>query len=279
MVANFSRREILGTCVGAVGGAGATLVAGSADSDSTDRTEHEPPPGDEQESYQETEPGTGKVDTHVIEEGSHRGANSFSYFLDRASLGLDADQPDEVYSRIYVKFDSTWEQPMEHDTCKIYWAGGNLSAGPAGQGGFRPSGDDGWSVRVYTRGPVTDGAVSFGTYVYHLDQSGPYGELWGWPDRGRIGTWNQIDTYVKLNSVGADAAYDGIVRMWLNGSLQQEHSNFRWRTTEELGFDRLGPGSYWGGSVASPRHNIIYYDNFRYAVGAEGFPQDGDGSS
>lgn len=273
MVANFSRREILGGCIGAVGGAGAALVVGSADSDQTDRAKQEAPPGDEQE-IQEDEPGAGDVKTHVIGEGSHRGENNFSYFLDRSSLGLDADQPDEVYSRIYVKFDSTWEQPTERDTCKIYWAGCNLSAGGAGQGGVRPSGDDGWSVRIYTRGPVTDGTVSFGTYVYHLDQSGAFGELWRWPDEGEIGTWNQIDTYVKLNSVGEDAAYDGIVRTWLNGSIQDDRTNFRWRTTEELGFDRLGPGSYWGGAVGSPRHNIIYYDNFRYTAGAEELSPD-----
>jgi hypothetical protein len=213
------------------------------------------------------DPGRGDVKAHVIEKGSHRGENNFAYFLDRASPGLDPDQPDEVFSRVYVKFDSGWHQPTSADTCKLYWAGCNLSAGPAGQGGNRPTGADGWSVRVYSRGPVEDGEVAFGSYVYHLDQSPRYGDLWTWPDSGAVGTWNRIDSYVKLNSVSDGLPNrDGVVRSWLNGDLQLDRDTVRWRTTEDLGFDRLGPGSYWGGQKPSPETNILYYDLFGYVT-------------
>ncbi|NHN46668.1 hypothetical protein G9464_03540 [Halostella sp. JP-L12] len=273
MVENVSRRELLGYTAAAAGGIGTASLLGSSNAGSgkPSGNESNETVGERTCAGTTGEPGTGKVDTHVIGEGSHRGENNFTYFLDRSSLGLDAEQPDEVYSRIYVKLDEDWAQPTVNDTCKVYWAGCNLSAGAAGQGGTRPSGDDGWSVRIYTRGPVTDGRVSVGTYVYHLDQPDRFGSLWRWPDRAAIGTWNQIDTYVKLNSVTDGAAnYDGVVRTWLNGTLQNARSDLRWRTTAELGFDRLGPGSYWGGSKESPQDNILYYDLFQYAVGSDG---------
>ena len=205
------------------------------------------------------------VGTHVINRGSHRGENNFAYFLESSSLGLDQSQPDEVYSSLTVKLDQAWRQPTESDTAKIFWAGCNLSAGLAGQGGHPPTGDDGWSVRAFTRGPVSSGEVAVGAYVYHLDQSGDFGDSWQWPDTLAVGDWNRIESYVKLNSVTEGSANrDGIVQMWLDDDLQIDRRNLRWRTTERLGFDRLGPGSYWGGSTVSPANNVLYYDRFAY---------------
>jgi len=40
--------------------------------------------------------------------------------------------------------------------------------------------------------------------------------------------------------------------------------DIRWRTTERLGFDRLGPGTYWGSPDGSPRTNIVFFDRFTY---------------
>lgn len=256
---SLSRRKILALAAGGTGVVGAASFLGTSGAPS-ERSEpaHEPRACPEVDQADRT-------DTHVIERGTRRGENTFSYFLDHASLGLDSDQPDEVYSSIYVKLDSEWQQPTERDTCRIYWAGCNLSSGVAGQGGNRPTGDDGWSVRVYTRGPLTDGEVAFGSYVYHLDQSRRFGDLWRWPGTAEVGTWNKIDAHVKLNSVSEDGANsDGVVRTWLNDKLQTSRDDVRWRTTERLGFDRLGPGTYWGGPDGAPRTSIVYYDRFMY---------------
>lgn len=259
-----SRRTVL---AGVAGGLGAVGVASytrrtTEDSLSSERT-HE-------------FPDAMGVNAHVIPGESHRGENNFTYFLGSSSLGLDVDQPDEIYSRVYVQFDQGWHQPTARDTCKIYWAGGNLSAGDAGQGGTRPSGADGWSVRIYSRGPVEDG-VRLGSYVYHLDQEGDFGDLWEWPDRGSVGRWNQIDSHVRLNSVSDGSANDdGVLRAWLNESLQLERTDVRWRTDEALGFDRLGPGSYWGGDKPAPQTNILYYDAFGFTEAVEEIA-DGDG--
>ena len=265
------RRKYLGYLAGTVGGFTLASAVGSSNED--DATQDDVTNASAQAQAcngMVGEPGAGEVNVHVVSGGSHRGENNFSYFLNRASLGLDPNQPDEVYSRVFVKLDDDWVQPTLDDTCKVYWAGCNLSAGSAGQGGHPPTGDDGWSVRVYTRGPVTNGKVSLGSYVYHLDQHGNFGSLWPWPDKAPIGRWNRLDTYVRLNSVSNGTAnQDGVVRTWLNGTPQTSHTDLRWRTTEALGFDRLGPGSYWGGTEGAPENNILYYDTFRYNAGAD----------
>lgn len=205
----------------------------------------------------------------LLREGKHWGATVFHFFPDHGQVtaGLDANQPDEIYSRISFRLADDWEQPDEGDTCKIYWAGGNLSAGGAGKGGTRPTGDNGWSVRVYLQGPDDDNTVSIGSYVYHLDQDGQFGDLWEWPDEVEIGKWNHVETYVRLNSVSdGEAKRDGVMNAYLNDSTQIKRADVGWRTTEDLGFDRLGPGAYWGGTEVSPRDNYIYYDDFRFNV-------------
>lgn len=264
---DVSRRTLLGFLLGGASGAAIASLVGLSSEESGQATEDESEPTVEERPEEMRTFGDETARTHVINRGSHRGENNFAYFLEEASLGLDENQPDEVYSSLAVKLDRDWHQPTASDTAKIYWAGSNLSAGVAGQGGHPPTGDDGWSVRVYTRGPVSDGDVTVGAYVYHLDQAGEFGDSWRWPDTMTVGEWNRIESYVKLNSVtDGSADDDGIVQLWLDGALQIDRRDLRWRTTERLGFDRLGPGSYWGGSHVSPANNVLYYDRFSYTT-------------
>lgn len=203
---------------------------------------------------------------HEFAAGEHRGSRTF-YDMPDNGWG----EPDEVYTRIYVKFEDAWEQADSGTTCKLYWAGANFDAGNGGWGGNTLTGDNGFSVRVYTRGPSDDGDLTLATYIYHLDQGSQYGSGWDWPDNASIGTWNCIDTYVKMNSVSNGSAnYDGVAKMWLNGTLQDEHTDLRWRTTTDMGIAQVGPGTYWGGSETAPRNNQVYFDEHRISFGQEG---------
>ena len=202
----------------------------------------------------------------TVESGEHYGG-AVPYYFPNHGHG----QPDEVYSRIYIRLDSDWQMADSSTTCKLYWSGANLSAGGAGRGGDAPTGDDGFSTRVYCRGGSGDGNVTLASYIYHLDQDGQYGDGWNWSDELPIGEWHQIDTYIKLNSVsGGNANSDGVFRAWLDGNLQDEHTSLRWRTTEEMGVDRVGPGVYWGGNEVSPRDNEIWFDDQRISIGKDG---------
>lgn len=198
-----------------------------------------------------------------INADSHRGGSVFYYFPEHG------EEPDEVYTRIYVRIDENWQ--MGDTTCKLYWAGANLDAGSGGHGGGQPTGDNGWSVRVFCRGPDDGGSVTPASYIYHMDQGGEYGEMIDWSSELNVGQWHRLDTYVKLNSVGGGTANrDGVYRAWLDGDLQDEHTDLRWRTTESIGVDRVGPGTYWGGSAVSPQDNHVHFDEHRISVGKQG---------
>lgn len=214
--------------------------------------------------------GDSSAGTHYMDatlhSGSHWGGNVFYYFPEHGH-----GQPDEVYSRIYIRLDPNWEMADSDTTCKLYWAGANMSAGDAGLGGRQPSGDDGFSTRVFCHGPASDGDVTFASYIYHMDQGGTYGDMIDWPTEVELGRWYQMDTYVKLNSVSNGSAnWDGVYRAWLDGELQDEHTSLRWRTDETIGIDRLGAGTYWGGTEVSPRENHVHFDEHRISIGKEG---------
>jgi hypothetical protein len=204
--------------------------------------------------------------TAQLDSGGHWGGNLLYYFP-----AHDMGQPDEVYTRIHIRLDPDWEMADSNTTCKLYWAGTNLEAGDGGLGGGVPTGDNGWSVRVFCRGSSADGAVTPSSYIYHMDQGGQYGDMVDWNDEFVLGQWHQIDTYVKLNSVDSGSANsDGVYRAWLDGSLQDEHTGMRWRTTEDIGTDRVGPGTYWGGTEVSPQTQYVDFDEHRISVGKSG---------
>lgn len=208
--------------------------------------------------------GSDCLDT-VLSSGGHWGTNLFYYFPEHGH-----GQPDEVYSRIYIRLDPNWEMADSNTTCKLYWAGANLSAGSGGHGGGVPTGENGFSTRVFCQGSSSDGAVTPCSYLYHMDQDGTYGDMIEWGNELQLGQWHQVDTHVKLNSVSSDgsANADGEYRAWLDGSLQDEHTGLRFRSTNSTGIDRVGPGTYWGGTETSPRNNHAYFDEHRITIGS-----------
>lgn len=205
---------------------------------------------------------------HAIPRGSHEGAASYWRFPDHGfgEMGLSAGQPDNVTTEFSLFFPSNYSQP-NGDTCKLYVSGMNASAGKNyGGGAGTPTGDDGWSVRLYTKGDEASGQTRLGNYTYHMDQSRIYGdeELF---TTLRYGEWHDITTEIRLNSVSNGRANaDGASRVWVNGDLEYERTNLRWRTTTNQGFDRVGPQTYWGGAMTSPQQNYIHFDNQRIRV-------------
>lgn len=205
---------------------------------------------------------------HAVPTGSHYGAHDYWNFPTNGfgTMGLDPGQPDAVTTQFSLYMPSNFSQPAG-DTCKLYVSGMNASAGPNYGGGGTPTGDDGWSVRLASKGNTTAGQTQVGNYTYHMDQARIYGEEEYFTTL-QYGQWYDFETYVKLNSVNADgtANYDGISRVWINGTLSYDRTNLRWRTTTDQGFDRLGPQTYWGGDMTSPQNNYFYYDDQRIRV-------------
>ncbi len=128
----------------------------------------------------------------------------------------------------------------------------------ASAGGGKPNGHDGWSVRV-----MWDRHGKLGQYVYHMDQPSYFGDFleWGGAEIQR-GKWQQIKTFVKLNSPGKK---DGIIRTWLDGREVLNKQDLRFRAGDDLKIERFLFSVFYGGSGPewAPPHDMrLYLDEF-----------------
>lgn len=98
------------------------------------------------------------------------------------------------------------------------------------------------------------------SYVYHLDQSGNYGDVVrlgnGVVERGK---WFAVEQRIKMNSItgpydslgNGTAVADGVLETWLNGDLIHSRTNMRWRRHPEMGIDGVWHNWYYGGKRAT----------------------------
>jgi hypothetical protein len=168
-------------------------------------------------------------------------------------------EPDELYARYYLRFDSTWK------TIK----GGGKLPGPAGRygkggwGGRTSNGSNGWSARMkFNKSWFGADYIDLGYYAYYADMPEKYGDNIRWNNeyRGSLqkNRWYCIETYVRLNTPGK---HDGILRGWVDGYLAMEDENLMFRTTPELKIEEFWMDVYYGGGWQAPDDMFLYIDN------------------
>lgn len=192
------------------------------------------------------------------------------------------DAPKAVYQSIDVKCDESMTFNATGDNVRFLNAGINVQWGEAHSGtDGPPSGDDGWSVRlyVYDHEGNSSGPYGLNVYSYHLDHQYSAGESdVVQSDIFRPGEWQRVETYIEMNTISnGQANADGLVRVWVDGQEVYSRDDFRWTTEPQQAHQLLGPVMRYGGSEVAPRDTNIYYDNHRIAVG--GLPDDRDGGS
>jgi hypothetical protein len=208
--------------------------------------------------------------------------------LERNVVGGNADGfPDkvetELYARYYVYLEESWGSTIDAnkmpgwDGRYGFWNPVGYWYPITGNGGARGSGMKVWnslkgrweyhgsSMRGHGGTKAGDGnpydeLFWLGNYIYHLDQVGDYGEnvKWSGVVVGK-GRWFSIEQYIKMNSVvgpydsvGNGAANrDGEYRVWVDGVLAYERSNFRWRRHSEMGIQGFWLNWYHGGKLPS----------------------------
>ena len=90
-------------------------------------------------------------------------------------------EPEEIYFRYYLRFGDDWNQTVQGG--KMPGISGTY--GTAGWGGRPSDGTNGWSARghfyytIQSDNPLA-GTNPMGTYCYHADMSGTYGDSWLW---------------------------------------------------------------------------------------------------
>lgn len=191
----------------------------------------------------------------LIPEGEHTGSN-MNFGLDRFPGSL----PEEAWAEIYVQFGPDF---YVEESGKAAGGFAHLrEAGGAG-GGDLADGTNGWSARLIFLQPEGDGDLHLGSYFYHGQMDGPYGDGYYWDAPGELNTgqWYKITQYVKMNTPGQS---NGIYRGWVDGQLAYDKRDLYFR--DEGYGDTLRVGNFWmhhyyGGSP-TPNHDIrVYIDN------------------
>ena len=162
-----------------------------------------------------------------IPAGTNTGMSVGYEFADK--LGYE---PEQIYFRYYIRIADDWRTL---DGGKFPGIAGTY--GVAGWGGRRSDGYNGWSARglfkeVPPSGNPLGEMVPVGSYVYHADMPTNYGDnhLWQRDYRGYLerNRWYCIEQYLQLNTPGL---HDGIMRVWIDGRLAWEKTDWRWRHT------------------------------------------------
>jgi hypothetical protein len=189
-----------------------------------------------------------------VQKGSNMGADL------RLKLKELGGEPDELFFRYYLRLASDWNPTVADG--KLPGMVGTYNR--AGWGGRRVDGTDGWSMRgSFTRGfeignPL-HGLTQLGSYAYHADMQGTYGDIWQWPgallERNQ---WYSIEQYIRLNQPDKN---NGIFRVWLDGRLLFEKTNLRLRTADKLHIEWVWLNVYHGGAEVSLQDMHLYFDN------------------
>jgi hypothetical protein len=144
--------------------------------------------------------------------------------------------------------------------------GGKL---PGLYGGDAPSGgadtSRGFSTRYMWR---TGGAGE--VYAYVPEKAGEYGEsispgAWTF----KPGRWQRLEQEVIVNHLGA---FDGVLRVWVDGELVVNRSDMLYRVTDNVLVAGLMFSTFFGGhdpSWASPRTQSAFFRNFEFFGGSE----------
>ncbi|MBK8271041.1 MAG: hypothetical protein IPK83_23105 [Planctomycetes bacterium] len=187
----------------------------------------------------------------TLRKGGHYGIYHLAYYFG----WHHGEEPEEIYFRYYLRLASDFDPA---DTGKLPGFGGTYLR--AGFGGIPSDGRNGWSARGLF-GPLnTDGRIPIGSYVYHADMPGLYGDSWYWDvDGGGLerNRWYCIEQFVRMNTPGQN---DGTLRAWVDDSQVFERTDLRFRDTPELKIEKVWLDAYYGGKVTAARDHTLYFD-------------------
>lgn len=221
----------------------------------------------------------------LIPKGGLGGCGLERSVINGTTLGTPTAVETELYARYYVFLEDDWGS--EIDANKMpgwdgrfgWWNSMGYWQSTTGNGGARPTGlkvrnstasrweYEGASMRGHggTRsndGNPYDDLFWIGSYIYHLDQVGAFGEPVKWT--GVVigkGRWYCIEQYIKMNSIvgpfdavgNGTAVHDGEYKVWVDGVPAYERTNFRWRRHPEMGIQGFWLNWYHGGTAPAPR--------------------------
>lgn len=168
-------------------------------------------------------------------------------------------EPTEIYLRYSVRFHQDFVNATQGG--KLPGQAGTYNT--CGWGGRRPDLEcPGWSARMAWSLPITEGPfkdlIPIGTYLYHLDQQGFYGDIEMWQAYCKLGNWCELEQYVKLNTPGEK---DGVLIGYHNGKKVYERKDIRYRATEKIKIEDIWGLIYHGGTGYPTKPIHVDLDN------------------
>ena len=203
-------------------------------------------------------PLQGKALRIKIAKGTNTALNTLYKFKDKTGK-----EPEEIYFRYYLRLGPDWNQTLQGG--KMPGIAGTY--GKAGWGGRRSRGRHGWSARGHFGRTIPKenplgGLHPIGTYCYHADMKGTYGDVWGWHIgyRGFLenNRWYCIEQHLKMNTPGKK---NGVLRAWVDGRLAFEKRDIRFRHAPKLKIEQIWMNVYHGGKKPSPHDQHLFIDN------------------
>ncbi|USZ69747.1 polysaccharide lyase (plasmid) [Halorussus salilacus] len=178
------------------------------------------------------------------------------------------DEPiQELYATYWVRFSSDFEGSSHTNKLpgpmNYFEDWSETDENGDGHGGD-PATGYGWSARAGFKDTDSD-RIRIGSYVYHMDMDGQYGNNWGyrWVSKGE---WHRITQHVKMNTVSNGSANsDGILEYWVDDEKTIEQDEVRWTEHPEEGINYAFT-VWYGGSDPSPKDQDVYLDNWKLST-------------
>lgn len=197
-------------------------------------------------------------------EESHDGMTAWCDPVEAGHL----DQPvRELYATYWVRFEPDFEGSSH--TNKLpgpmnYFEEWSETDGNGDGHGGDPSTGYGWSARGGFKDTDADN-IRIGSYVYHMDMGGTYGDNWGyrWISKGE---WHRVTQHIKLNTVSNGSANaDGVLEWWVDDKKTIDRHNVRWTNHPEEGINYAFT-VWYGGSTPSPKDQKVFFDNWKLST-------------
>lgn len=133
--------------------------------------------------------------------------------------------------------------------------------------GGSPANGTGWSARMGWDDPGSHGdGIALDWYIYHMDASGSYGEHDYWGKLLNEGQWYDIEQYIDLGTPGEN---DGVLQGWIDGKLEYERTDLRFRDSGGNDVQWSWMDFYHGGGNTPSGDVTVQFDDFGIVRGGK----------
>jgi len=192
-----------------------------------------------------------------VPSGENRGVYTVHNHADRAGSA-----PTSCYHQFYLRFAPGFYDNLADDGKLPGFAGRDGT--DEGAGGS-PAEGTGWSARMGWDDPWDhDGDdIPLDWYVYHMDAGGSYGDHEFIAPLAE-GEWYRIEQFIDLGTPGRN---DGVLRCWVDGELEYDRSDFRFRESGGNDVQWTWWDLYHGGGNTTDGEIAVQFDDLKIKRG------------